>query len=124
VPLRKITTASAERGVIGNTEFEPPQAKHAAGECLSLAQGKVKHHTQHQHHLDRQIGVDRLSARCVPPWRLPPVKGHLINPECQIATPLQSCLIGRPAADTVTSSRDAVATGGVELERHTSTVSG
>ena len=67
--------------MIGNAEIEPQQAKHAAGECLSLAQRKVEYHAQHQHHLDRQIGVDRLSARRVPPWRLLPVKGGLIDPE-------------------------------------------
>jgi hypothetical protein len=35
--------------------------------------------------------------------------------KCQIATPLQSCLIGRPAADTVASWRDAVATVALNL---------
>src|ERR1700730_13005592 len=95
-PPRKISAPPAQCRVIGNAESEPQQAKHTAGECLSLAQGKVEHQAQHQHHLDRQIGVDRLSAWRVPPWRLPPIKGGLIDPECQIATPLQSCLIAWP----------------------------
>src|SRR5260370_23992877 len=115
-PSGKIPAAPAQCRVIGNAEIEPQQAKHAAGECLSLAQGKVEHHAQHQHHLDRQIGVDRLSTWRVPPWRLPPVKGGLIDPKRQIATALQPCLIARPVADTITPSPDAVATGSGEFE--------
>jgi hypothetical protein len=40
-PCRKLTATSAECGVVRNAEIEPQQAKHAAGECLSLTQGKA-----------------------------------------------------------------------------------
>ena len=40
-PASKTTATPAERGVIGNAEIELHQAKHTAGECLGLAQGKV-----------------------------------------------------------------------------------
>ena len=108
--------------MIGNAEIEPQQTKHTAGECLGLAQGKVKHQAQHQYHLDCQIRVDRLSARCGPPWRLPPAESGFVDPERQIAAPFQPSLIGWPVADTVARSRNTVTASGIELERHDPTV--
>ena len=78
-PITKTPATSAERGVIGDAEIELQQAKHTAGECLGLAQGKVKHRAQDQHHLDRQIEVDRLSARRDSPWCQPPVDSGLVR---------------------------------------------
>jgi hypothetical protein len=57
--------------VIRNAEIQPQQAKHAAGKCLSLPQGEVEHRSQHQHHLDRQIGINRAAR----PDRTPPGAG-------------------------------------------------
>jgi hypothetical protein len=61
---------------------------------------KVEHRSQHQYHLDRQIRIERLPARRVPPWRLPFVEGGFIDPECQIAASPQAGLVGPPIADT------------------------
>ena len=70
-PCSKLTATSAECGVIRNAEIQPQQAKHAAGKCLSLPQGEVEHRSQHQHHLDRQIGINRAAR----PDRTPPGTG-------------------------------------------------
>ena len=119
-PCGKLTAAPAECGVIRNAQIETQQAKHAAGKRLSLAQAKVEHRSQHQHHLNGQIGVRRLSTWRAPPWRLPLVDGGFIDPQRQVTASPQSCLVVRPIADAVARSWHAMTTRCIELEWHAS----
>jgi hypothetical protein len=59
-------TTPGQRGVIRHGQPEAQQAQHAAGERLGLAKRKMEDEPQGQHHLDRQVRVERLSARRCP----------------------------------------------------------
>src|SRR5215211_1847863 len=78
----------------------------------------MKDEPQHQHQLDRRVRVPGLATgRGSPRW-LPSSQDLLIEPERQVATSLQPSFIGWPVLDPVAGLRDAVAAGGMVLERH------
>ena len=67
---------------------------------------------------DRRIRVPGLAAGFASPRCLPPAQSILIEPERQVAKPLQASLVGRPVLDPVADLRDAMAAGGTMLEGH------
>ena len=73
---------------------------------------------EHQHQLDRRVRVPGLAAGRGPPRRLPSSQGGLVQPEGQVAAPLQASLIGGPVLDPIAGLRDAVTANGIVLERH------
>ena len=118
LPSGEAAAAPAQGRVVWDAQRLPEQPQHARGEALSLAQGEVEDEPQHQHQLDRRVRVPGLAAGRAPPRCLPPGQGILIEPERQVATPLQASLVGRPVLDPVASLRDAMAAGGIMLEGH------
>src|SRR3954453_5952342 len=96
----------------------PEQPKYARGEAFGLAQGKVEDKPEHQHHFDRGVRIPGLTAGRGPPRRLPAGDGGLVQPECQVAAPLQTSLVSRPVLDLIAGLRDAVTARGIVLERH------
>jgi hypothetical protein len=94
------------------------QPEHAGGEALGLAQGEVEDEPQRQHQLDGHVRVPGLAAGRGPARGLPSGQGGLVQPERQVAAPPQPGLVLAPVPDPVAGLRDAVAAGGVVLERH------
>src|SRR3954447_24265505 len=113
----KATAAAAQCGVVRDTQLLPEQPKDARGEAFGLAQGKVEDKPEHQHQLDRGVRIPGLTARRGPPRRLPTGDGGLVQPECQVAAPLQTSLVSRPVLDPIAGLRDAVTARGIVLER-------
>jgi len=72
---------------------------------------------EHQDELDRQIRIASLPARGGPAWRLPPGNRPLVQPEREIASPLQPSLVGRPVLDAILSPRNVVTAAAVMFER-------
>jgi hypothetical protein len=62
--------------------------------------------------------VEDLAAGRAPSRRPPSGQGGLVQPERQVAAPPQPRLVLAPVPDPVAGRRDAVAAGGVVLERH------
>src|SRR3954453_9897548 len=112
------TAAAAQCGVVRDTQLLPEQPKYTRSEALGLAQGKVEDKPEHQHQLDRRVRVPGLTAGRGPPRRLPACDGGLVQPECQVAAPLQTSLVSRPVLDPIAGLRDAVTARGIVLERH------
>ena len=92
------TTTGPGRGV-GDGPLEPERAQHAAAERLRRSQSQVEHQSQDRHHLDREIGVARLSAGRGPAWCLSPGERRLVEPERQVAAPAQPCRMRGPVRD-------------------------
>ncbi len=67
--------------MVRDREIKAEQAEHAGNEPFSLAQAQVEDEPQDQHQLDCQVRIERLSARCGPPWSLPSGDGRLVEPE-------------------------------------------
>ena len=105
--------AAGQRRVVRPGQGVPEQAQHAGRERRRLAQGEVEDEAQRQHHLDRQVRVEGLTAWCRPSRRVPPGQGRLIQPEGQVTTPPQPGFVCGPVLDAVARFRDAVAAGGV-----------
>ncbi len=76
--------------MVGYARRLPEQPKHARGKAFGLAQGGVKDEPQHRPRLDRRVRVPGLAAGRGPPRRLPLGQGGLVEPERQVATPLQA----------------------------------
>src|SRR4051812_41970187 len=95
------TPTPAQGGVVRNRKIEPKQAQHAAGEALGLAQAQMEDEPQDEHQLDGQVRIERLSARCGPPWSLPFSDGRLVKPEGQVASALQPTIVLSPVPDVV-----------------------
>ena len=102
--------------MVGDGEIEPEKPQHAADEPLGLSQREMEDEPEHEHELDREIRVAPLPARRGPARRLPLGNRGLVQPEREIATPLQPSLVGRPVLDAVPGPRDAMAAGMVMLE--------
>src|SRR3954453_17024619 len=112
------TAAAAQCGVVRDTQLLPEQPKYARGEAFGLTQGKVKDKPKHQHQFDRGVRIPGLTAGRGPPRRLPAGDGGLVQPEGQVAAPLQTSLVSRPILDPIAGLRDAVTARGIVLERH------
>jgi hypothetical protein len=91
--IGKGATTPAQGGVVRNREIEPKQAEHAGDEPFSLAQGQVEDEPQDQHQLDRQVRIERLTARRGPSGCMPSGNGRLVEPERQVPSALQPCFV-------------------------------
>ena len=126
-------TAAAERRVVRHRQRQIKQAQHAAAERLgiqsasrpappgdrcAMAQGQVEHETQRQHELDGQLRVERLPAGTAPLRRRPVSQRRLVQPQREVAAAAQPGLVRRPVRDAAAGARNAMAAGGVVLERH------
>ena len=94
-----LAASAAQGGVIGNEEVKAEEPQHAANEAFCLPQGQVEDQPQCKHKLDSQIRVARLTARRGPPWGIPSGYGGLIEPEGQLASPLEPGFVFRPVLD-------------------------
>ena len=72
---------------------------------------------QDEHQSDCRVRVPGLAAGRGPPRRFPCGQGGLVQPERQVAVPLQPGLVLPPVPDAVAGSREAVAATGIVLER-------
>jgi hypothetical protein len=98
--------------MVRDAQVSSEQPEHARGEALGLAEREAADEPQRQHQLDRRVRVPGLATRRGPPWGLPSGHVGLVQPECQVAAPLQPGLVLAPVPDAVAGPRDAAATGG------------
>ena len=91
--------AAAQRRMVRDGQRQPEQA-------------------QRQHEFDGQLGAARLPTWCAPLRRRPTIQRRLVQPWREVAAAAQARLIRRPVRDAVAGARDAMAAGGIVLERH------
>src|SRR5580692_12820401 len=78
----------------------------------------MENEPQCQHHLDGDVGVDRLAAPTGSTRRSPSGQRCLVQPEGQITPPPQASFVGRPVRDPTPCLRNTMTARGVVLERH------
>ena len=88
--------APAEGRMVGHGDLQPKQSQDRAGEAFDLAQRQMEDEPQCQHHLDGDVGVDRLATPTGSTRGSPPGQRCLVQPEGQITPPPQASFVGRP----------------------------
>ena len=76
-------------------------ASEAGRMAASDQQRETEDGAQRQHHPDRQVGVNRLSAGRRARLGAPTGDRRFVDPQRQIAAPLQAGLVSGPVADPI-----------------------